>query len=35
LDEIKFWNEAVEKERIAILENAKQRRVAVNLKLHP
>jgi predicted Fe-S protein YdhL (DUF1289 family) len=33
LDEIKFWNKAVNKERIAILENAKHRREAYNLNL--
>jgi predicted Fe-S protein YdhL (DUF1289 family) len=32
LEEIKFWNEAVEKERIAILENAKHRRAVYDLK---
>jgi predicted Fe-S protein YdhL (DUF1289 family) len=32
LEEIKFWNEAVEKERIAILENAQHRRAAFDLK---
>jgi predicted Fe-S protein YdhL (DUF1289 family) len=35
LDEIKFWNEAVEKERIAILGNAKQRRAVFDLKFRP
>ena len=31
LEEIKFWGEAVEQERITILKNAKQRREEHNL----
>ena len=31
LEEITFWGEAVEQERIAILQNAKQRREKHNL----